>query len=51
MAAMMAVFMLSLGGLPMTGGFIGKGIYFTASSIAAIPTRRIGITGSRLGSD
>ena len=24
MAAMMAVFMLSLGGLPMTGGFIGK---------------------------
>jgi NADH:ubiquinone oxidoreductase subunit 2 (subunit N) len=24
MAAMMAIFMLSLGGLPGTGGFIGK---------------------------
>jgi len=28
MAAMMAVFMLSLGGLPMTGGFIGKYFLF-----------------------
>jgi NADH-quinone oxidoreductase subunit N len=28
MAAMMAIFMLSLGGLPMTGGFIGKYFLF-----------------------
>jgi NADH-quinone oxidoreductase subunit N len=28
MAAMMAIFMLSLGGLPMTGGFIGKWFLF-----------------------
>ncbi|HSE16568.1 MAG TPA: NADH-quinone oxidoreductase subunit N [Pyrinomonadaceae bacterium] len=28
MAAMMAIFMLSLGGLPMTGGFIGKYFIF-----------------------
>ena len=28
MAAMMGVFMLSLGGLPMTGGFIGKYFWF-----------------------
>ena len=28
MAAMMAVYMLSLGGLPMTGGFIGKYFLF-----------------------
>ncbi|MGH9961770.1 MAG: proton-conducting transporter membrane subunit, partial [Pyrinomonadaceae bacterium] len=28
LAAMMAVFMLSLGGLPMTGGFIGKYFLF-----------------------
>src|SRR5258705_5325931 len=28
MAAMMAVFMLSLGGLPITGGFIGKYFLF-----------------------
>jgi NADH-quinone oxidoreductase subunit N len=28
MAAMMGVFMLSLGGLPMTGGFIGKYFLF-----------------------
>jgi NADH-quinone oxidoreductase subunit N len=30
MAAMMAIFMLSLGGLPMTGGFIGKYFLFGA---------------------
>jgi NADH-quinone oxidoreductase subunit N len=28
MAAMMAIFMLSLGGLPVTGGFIGKYFLF-----------------------
>jgi NADH-quinone oxidoreductase subunit N len=28
MAAMMAIFMLSLGGLPLTGGFIGKWFLF-----------------------
>ncbi len=33
MAAMMAIFMLSLGGLPMTGGFIGK--YFLLWRLAA----------------
>ena len=33
MAAMMAIFMLSLGGLPMTGGFIGK--YFLFGGLLA----------------
>ena len=50
MAAMMAVFMLSLGGLPMTGGFIGKwyllyGLFVRVSR----RTVRVGITGWRLG--
>src|SRR6185503_12098222 len=49
MAAMMGIFMLSLGGLPGTGGFIGKYFLLWASCSAAIRITNPGITGSPAG--
>jgi NADH-quinone oxidoreductase subunit N len=49
MALMMAVFMLSLGGLPLTGGFIGKWFLFGGLLQRSARTGRIGISGLRSG--
>ena len=46
---MMAVFMLSLGGLPMTGGFIGKYFLFGGLLQRGKPKARRGTTGWRVG--
>ena len=45
MAAMMGVFMLSLGGLPMTGGLSGSTSFLAACCNAVRQTGRTGITG------
>jgi NADH-quinone oxidoreductase subunit N len=48
-AAMMALFMLSLGGLPMTGGFVGSIFSLAGCYSEALRIIRIGTTGSRSG--